>query len=140
MKSGQKIALLVAAAVLGYLIYRFYNVVESYHRDDPMLHKLRAMLSDVHPAISQTPLYRGKRSYTVNKEHVYLCLRDEHGDYYDINTLVYVTLHEFAHVNNKADIGHTENFNNHFDDLLLRAESLGVYDPRYPPKDNYCTH
>ena len=53
--------------------------------------------------------YRGDKSYTLNKETVYICLKNEHGQYYDENMLIYVIAHEISHVL-CPEVGHTELF------------------------------
>lgn len=77
-------------------------------------------------------------SYTENKKTVYICLRDEHGNEYSMNTLVYVTLHELAHLVNHTNYGHTPEFNTIFNKLLCKAAKVGVYDPSVSHDDWYC--
>jgi hypothetical protein len=87
-----------------------HEVKENYLRDDPMLDELLkavrpvfetnekytgnlSKLNDV-KILDKISLYRGNRSYTINKEKVYLCLKDEKDEYYNRNMLIYVLLHE----------------------------------------------
>lgn len=107
---------------------------------DPMLHRLRREIALVDPTINQVSLYEGSSSYTINKKKMYLCLKDENGEYYDYNMLLYVTLHELAHVINKEDIGHTAAFYDRFDELLQKAEDVGLYDPNQKVISNYCQY
>jgi hypothetical protein len=81
----------------------------------------------------------GKKSYTINKSHVYLCLRDENNVYYDDNMLIYVGLHEAIHVV-CPEIGHTKLFHQMFDAMLEKATELGVYDPSLPLVRDYCNY
>ena len=115
-----------------------YQVKERLLQDDPMLQYLKQILSPVHPVIEQLKLYRGNKSYTINKEKIFLCLKDENGEYYPLNMLVYVLLHEMAHVLNTEDVGHTERFHQVFDDLLQKAKELGVFNPKIPVINGYC--
>ena len=128
--------------IIGLLTWLSLRMVDEYYQslDDPMLHKLRDVLAPVHPDIAHVEMYKGEKSYTINKQRIYLCLRDEHNKYYDMNMLIYVFLHEFAHYLNKEDIGHTEKFHAIFDKLLEKAQSLGVYDASIPPIQDYCNH
>lgn len=128
--------------IIGLLTWLSLRMVDEYYQslDDPMLHKLREVLAPVHPDIAHVEMYKGEKSYTINKQRIYLCLRDEHNKYYDMNMLIYVFLHEFAHYLNKEDIGHTEKFHAIFDELLEKAQSLGVYDASIPPVQDYCNH
>ena len=80
----------------------------------------------------------GEKSYTINKDKIFLCLYDENGDYYPLNHMVYVLLHEISHMLNKVDVGHTEAFYQIFDELLAKANKLGVYNFSIPTIDNYC--
>lgn len=120
--------------------YISHDIKEQLLQDDPMLFKLKEMLSPLHPDIKNIKLYKGEKSYTINKDKIYLCLRDENGIYYPINMLVYVLAHEISHFLNKDDIGHTPKFDQIFDDLLAKATALGIYDPSIAPIRNYCSH
>jgi hypothetical protein len=116
------------------------KIKENYLQDDPKLLHLKQMLSSIHPEIDDIKLYKANKSYTINKEKIYLCLKDENGDYYSDNMLIYVFLHELAHFLNKDDIGHTEKFHEIFQDLLEKAHDIGVYNFSIPPIENYCVH
>lgn len=85
-------------------------------------------------------LTKGNKSYTINKEHVFLCMKNENNDYYDDMTLLYVLLHELAHIVNTKDIGHTKNFHIIFNALLDKASELGIYDLSHRVPNNYCEH
>jgi hypothetical protein len=69
-------------------------------------------------------------SYSVNKgEKVYMCLRqrNEREELVDENIIMFVALHELAHIGT-ADVGHTPQFWNNFGWVLERAEALHVYE------------
>ena len=97
-----------------------YRIKEKYEEDDPMLVELRETLQPVFPDINNVILLRGKKSYTINKKRIHLCLKDETGNYYDKNMLIYVLLHELAHVR-CPEIGHTEKFHTIFRELLKQV-------------------
>ncbi len=124
-------------AVLIYLI--FVRVHEYYQQLDPMLDKIKMNLLPLHPKVKQISLFEGKRSYTINKKRIYICLRDENNEYYNFNMLMYVAIHELAHVVCN-EIGHTEKFYNIFRKLLQKAEHLKIYDPKIPIIKDYCNH
>lgn len=70
-------------------------------------------------------------TYTLNKgQEITFCLtpRDEkHGnEVYPINLLMYVAIHELAHVVSIAS-GHGDEFKRNFNDLLKHANDSGVY-------------
>ena len=114
------------------------NQIKENIEFDPMLITLKEILKPVHPIISELKIYRGNKSYTINKEKIYLCLYDQNGEYYPINMLIYVLLHEIAHILNEDDIGHTPKFYEQFNKLLENSISIGVYNPSIPIILNYC--
>ena len=69
-------------------------------------------------------------SYSVNKgESVHLCLRQRQGadeNLVNENVMVFVSLHEMAHMITDS-VGHEPEFWNNFGWLLKQAENLGVY-------------
>ena len=67
-------------------------------------------------------------SYTVNKGHqIVLCLVDYNNmQIYDMNTLMYVVIHELAHIANDS-FGHDESFYSIFNYLLQESIFAGVY-------------
>lgn len=70
-------------------------------------------------------IYEGDQSYTFNKKKIYLCLNDGENSY-DYDMVMFVAIHELAHVICK-DIGHTDEFWRINDELLEIAKSKGVY-------------
>lgn len=77
-------------------------------------------------------------SYTINKKIIHLCTKNpRNGKYYDKNTLMFVVLHELAHVL-CSDVGHTEKFSQINNALLNHAIKHGFYDPTQPFVKNYC--
>jgi hypothetical protein len=78
-------------------------------------------------------------SYTINKKVIHLCTKDpRNGRYYDKNTLMFVVLHELAHVL-CSDVGHTDSFSVINQALLDHAVKCGFYDPSKPFIKNYCS-
>ena len=70
-------------------------------------------------------------SYSVNKgEKVHLCLRQREGNSEDLvneNIMVFVSLHEMAHVITPS-LGHGPDFWNNFAWLLKQAEEIKIYE------------
>ena len=73
-------------------------------------------------------------TYTVDKEDMHICLRtrDNNENIYDINTLMYVVLHELSHLCNYAPdgtaiLGHGESFVMIFRFLVREAVNIGIY-------------
>jgi hypothetical protein len=115
------------------------RIREKYLEDDPMLVELKNTLQECFPEINNTILLKGKKSYTINKKRIHLCLKDENGQYYDKNMLLYVTIHELAHVL-CDEVGHTDKFYQIFDTLLDRAHNHGIYDKHKPLIRDYCEY
>lgn len=68
----------------------------------------------------------GYTSYSINKgEQIVLCLRNN-DKLVDINTMLFVVLHEFAHLATES-IGHTEEFWDNFRWILEEAINIGIY-------------
>jgi predicted metal-dependent hydrolase len=65
-------------------------------------------------------------SYSVNKgEQIVLCLRS-HNKLMDLNTMIFVVLHELSHICTLS-IGHTTEFWDNFKWILEEAINIGVY-------------
>lgn len=122
-------------------------------QDDPKLYELKEIIAPMFAGnikydgvldvvnrrdlFNEISFYKGNKSYTINKEKVFLCLKDKQGEYYDNNTLIYVTLHEISHTLSTT-VGHDENFNRIFDAILKKAEEMKIYNPKKPIVQDYC--
>ena len=78
--------------------------------------------------IMETPCDENYTSYTVNKgEKIVFCLREKlFNNIHDVNIIMYVVLHELAHVA-CPEIGHTPLFGKIFKFLLLQANKINIY-------------
>lgn len=123
------------------LIFKNKNKsVDNYKKFwDPKINILKEKLSMVIPNIDQLDINGSNKSFTINKKHIHLCLKNSDGDYYDDNMLIYVLLHEIAHVM-CDEVGHTDKFRQIFSELLEKAAIENVYNPNIPPEDNYCEY
>lgn len=68
-------------------------------------------------------------SYSINKgEKIVLCLRskDEKKELVELNTMMFVVLHEIAHIVTES-YGHTPEFWNNFKWILNEAVNIGIY-------------
>lgn len=144
------IAFLIAAVM--YLLYKQYEEY-TLEESDPKLIELKnavaplfsktkkysGLLSPINDrdVLSEIKLYKGNKSYTINKEKVFLCLKDKQNEYYNDNLLKFVFLHELSHVITD-EIGHTKKFNQIFDELLKEASKMGIYDSKMEIDPNYC--
>ena len=79
-------------------------------------------------------------AYSVNKgDELSLCLRNEDNTFINTNTIMFVAIHEIAHIMT-LETGHTEKFWENMRYLLDKAAELGIYYPidyaKVPTK--YC--
>lgn len=92
--------------------------------------------------VSEGGIEHGYTSFSVNKgEKIVMCVRqkDRENTFVDENLLVYVAVHELAHLMTR-DVGHSNSFWDNFKFLLKEAVSIGIYekiDYARNPKD-YC--
>ena len=129
---------LIIISVL-FILVTINRIHEKYLEDDPMLIEIREKLRPVFPEVDSIVLLKGRKSYTINKKYVHLCLKDENGKYYEKNMLIYVALHELAHVKCK-EIGHTPEFHRVFEEILQKDIKAGVYNDKIPTIKNYCEY
>ena len=122
----------------------FESITEKHSEEDPILRDVKAtlepfLLQNNIDVLSKIKLMKGDKSFTINKQKVYLCLKDKKtGSYYNKNILIYVLLHELSHVL-CDEVGHTEKFSSIFENLLTKAKMQHIYDPRIQVSDDYCS-
>lgn len=105
--------------------------------DDPriktILRKWDGTLSEVSAA--------DEVAFSVDKSSIHICLRNAQGEIEDVNSSMFVLIHELAHVATR-DYGHSPEFWANMRFLLELAEQLGVY--RYENYDRstttFCGH
>ena len=133
---------LILIVMLGWIIRK--QMVEHYLQNDPMLNTLKEIIRPIQwngKSISDgLKLYKGNKSYTINKEQTFMCLYDEKGEYYPLNMILYVLLHEISHSLNTKDIGHTDEFYRIFNEILKQAEEIGIYNSNIPIINDYCEY
>lgn len=98
------------------------------HPKDVRTRRLLDNLADI--KMEESPFEDDTSSYTVNKgELIALCIRNkEDKDFHDWNTLLFVLIHELAHVAS-ITTGHNQEFIRNFKWLLERANEAGLYQP-----------
>lgn len=123
--------------LIGLMVFLiFKQAKENFSQYHPVIQVLKENVVNCFPELQHLKIYEGDKSYTINKEKIYLCIRDKEGQYYNQNILMYVLLHEIAHTI-CPEIGHTQEFKNIFNSLLDRATAFGIYTNVDIPKD-YC--
>ena len=79
-------------------------------------------------------------SYSVNKgEKISICIRSKDNVIIDDNTILFVVIHELAHVMTE-EVGHTPLFWSNMKYLLEESERIGIYKPINYEKEpvQYC--
>ncbi len=137
-KGMNEIFIIFACLLFVVCCYLFVRNVETYI--DPLTKKIHEDLLKIDPRAAMISISGSDQSFTEDKTRMYLCLRDEKGEYYDYNMLMYVAIHELAHVISKqVDPDHkTDEFRDNFDFLKKRAASKGLWDPKKPLNYQYC--
>ena len=117
----------------------FLNKIYSYK--DAMIERIKNDLIKVDSRSANLIFRASNESFTEDKRFVYLCLKDEKGNYYDYNMIMYVSLHELAHAfSDTVDVDHSgKEFKDNFRTLLSKAQTLGLYNPSTPLVYDYCT-
>ncbi len=70
----------------------------------------------------------GNTSFTQYKKKMVFCLRDKNGKLHDINTVMFVVLHEITHLMNDR-WGHETYFWGLFHIILIDSVQCGIYNP-----------
>ncbi len=126
--------------VLTYILYRLVKSREHLRYKDPMIESIQQDLVKLHPKARELTYAASDKSFTEDKKDMYLCIKDQSGNYYPRNFLMYVAIHELAHaISISYDDNHNgHEFNENFDMLLDKASHMKIYDPSIPLLDNYC--
>lgn len=66
-------------------------------------------------------------SFTVDKARVVLCIRQTSGEFVSRPVIMYVAIHELAHILTKS-VGHTDEFWNNNARLVKAAKEIGIYE------------
>lgn len=128
----------ITAILIAVVIYMVVKPKSYYSHNHPILNKVRSNFKILDTRYEKIPLRQGDSAYTEDKAVITLCLvKPGTQEYYDINTIMYVALHELAHVISKGH-GHGEEFETNFAKLIRDAAEKGIYDPRKPIPDTYC--
>lgn len=133
-----------AADMMGQLetnISTFVNYLKKKYPDDARIKRLVNNLEET--AYEEAPHEEGESTYTINKgELMKICLREkkEKKPIHNVNTLMFVVIHELGHVCSKS-IGHTDEWMTNFRFLLREAKNANIdYEPIDYSKHNmnYC--
>jgi hypothetical protein len=105
------------------LVLLVNHLIKTYPRDD----RIERFKSNFNPDRLKEGIDDPKyTSYSINKgEQIVLCLRTNN-KLMDLNTMMFVVLHEMAHVCS-ISIGHTEEFWSNFKWILEESINIGIY-------------
>jgi hypothetical protein len=105
------------------LVLLVNHLIKTYPRDD----RIERFKSNFNPDRLKEGIDDPKyTSYSINKgEQIVLCLRTNN-KLMDLNTMMFVVLHEMAHVCS-ISIGHTDEFWSNFKWILEESINIGIY-------------
>ena len=107
----------------------FADKLQSKHPDDD---RVKRFISRFQPdKISEGSKSNNYTTYTLNKgEKIVFCLRarDSEERIHKLNLIVFVAIHELAHIMTNSQ-GHTPEFQDNFKFLIEEATDLGLYTP-----------
>ena len=125
----------ISAKLLADLITNMYKLknhlvsnIDKFPDFRDSIELLNKNFTEARTIIYENPPTSDYTSYSVNKgEKVVFCIRSKEDDKLeDLNTLMFVAIHELAHVMTKS-IGHTPEFWSNMRYLLKKGIKLGVY-------------
>ena len=105
------------ANILANIDARVFKLIHSLPKDDIRTQRLLNKQIQLQERSTNNDI-----GYTINKgENIGLCIEN------DINTLMFICIHELAHVCTKS-VGHTKQFWKNFRYILEKAIKINVYD------------
>jgi len=102
--------------------------INNFKSFKPYINQLNENFTESRTVIYETDPESNLTSYSVNKgEEISFCLRSKKsGKLHDINLLMYVAIHEMAHIA-CPEIGHGELFKKIFRKLTEESINIGIY-------------
>jgi len=131
---------LEAANKLAYINEKILLLIDSLDHNNENVIRLK---SNYNPkSLSENSKNSKYTSYSLNKgEKISLCLREKKDEtiFEDNNTIIFVVIHELAHLMTES-VGHTEDFWDNMKYLLKEAEKMSIYRVIDYEKENieYC--
>lgn len=131
LKDSANTLALINKNVIGLVDYLFKNF---NNRDDKFYFIKKLKENYKQYIISEAAVDPRYTTYTIDKRDMHICLRtrDTNEKVYDMNILMYVVLHELAHLcnynkNGEAILGHGSEFRDIFKFLVEESIKIGIY-------------
>lgn len=117
-----------AADKLANINKKIISLVDSLEEDDRK--GIKRLKKRYNPdQLSETGLGAKYTSYSVNKgEKISICVRQPDNSFINDNIIIFVFIHELAHVMTE-EVGHTPKFWDNMAYLLEQGEKIGIYVP-----------
>jgi predicted metal-dependent hydrolase len=117
-----------AADKLANINKKIISLVDSLEKDDRK--GIKRLKERYNPdQLSETGLGAKYTSYSVNKgEKISICVRQTDNSFINDNIIIFVFIHELAHVMTE-EVGHTPKFWDNMAYLLEQGEKIGIYVP-----------
>lgn len=117
-----------------------FIVLKKPYVPSPIIMNIKKQISLVDPNFMNFDIREAEGgSYTINKSTIYICTKDpKTKQYYSMNTLIYVCLHECAHAIAIKYDNHGKEFQEKFNTLIEIAKEKGIYDSSIPIPPTYC--
>lgn len=131
-----------AANKLGSLSIKLRNLIEHCEKKDTKKEEIKRLSENFNSEII-TENIPGSRfvAYSVNKgDELSICIREKKTEkFINDNTVIFVAIHEMAHIMTK-ETGHPPEFWDNMKYLLENAEEMGIYIPKDYSKEpvDYC--
>jgi hypothetical protein len=136
-KEDAKDAADLIAVIRQRLVILVEHLIRSYPPDDS---RIKMLKDNFNPDSMKEGIDNsGYTSYSINKgEQIFLCLRTNN-KLMDINTMMFVVLHELSHIATES-IGHTPEFWDNFKWILEESINIGIYQKKDYNKEavEYC--
>lgn len=118
-----------AANLLAHANYKGLDLIQYLKNKYPADDRFDRLEKNYNPnTLSESSIDSQYTSFTINKgEKMVLCLRNTDNKLIDLNTLMYVYVHELAHIAT-LQIGHIDEFWTNFKFMLNEAVQMGIYE------------
>ena len=117
-----------------------YYIYTQLHAEHAVITDVKRRIAVVLPSVSELYIRQGEKPMIVNKQDIYLTLYDSDGRLYDINTIVYVCLHELSHLicdTEDTVEHHSPAFYSIFNKRLRVSVDNGVFNPTTPINSDF---